>query len=126
MNYVDDRTVAICTACGDVLPDEPGNDPTFAACDSCHAESEAKAEAARYAEAVDDFRWFSRDWLKCHQCGGTGDREEYGVCGCHKGTELSDAMLAEFAFVRDLPARAVFSPCHMLENDIDPDERIVK
>ena len=40
-------------------------------------------------------------------------------------TRWADAM-AEFAYVQHLPARAVFSPRYMLENDIDPDERIVE
>lgn len=63
MNYVDDRTIAICESCGVELPDEP-QDPTGAACDGCFAESEAAAAAAKQAEAESDFRWMSREWFR--------------------------------------------------------------
>lgn len=63
MNYVDDRTVPLCIACGEEIPIQP-EDPTAQACDGCFAESEAKAASARQAQAADEFRWMSREWFR--------------------------------------------------------------
>ncbi len=63
MNYVDDRTVPICIACGAEVATQP-NDPTAQACDACFADSEAKAATARQAEAADEFRWMSHEWFR--------------------------------------------------------------
>lgn len=65
MNYVDDRTLPLCIACGSPLyPELDLADASGLACDSCFRESEAAMAKARQAEADSDFRWMSNEWFK--------------------------------------------------------------
>ena len=98
MNYVP-WMPPVCQSCGNLLT--TGDDDCDGAladgvCEQCWLDSEQTAERARYIEAVADFRWASRDWLRCGGCKGTaladGDGEN-GFCYCHKGR----ATAAEFA-----------------------------
>ena len=118
--YVEAR----CESCGAVVECDgelDTVDPDEQVCSGCFAESEAAAQQ----EAVREFRWMARDWLRCGSCKGTGEsREEY--CYCRKGRALHDAEAARFAFVRQLPALAVTSPRYMTEAGIDPQTRIAK
>jgi hypothetical protein len=118
------RTTPICICCGsELLPDCDGEDPTGAVCNSCFAESEAAMQKAKAFEALSDFRWMSKDWLRCDGCAGTGIRKDQH-CYCRKGQALHLDESKRFAFVRGLPARAVLSTKCMVANGIDPDERI--
>lgn len=107
MNYVDDRTVPLCIACGAEIPAQP-EDPTAQACDGCFAESEAKAASARQAEAADEFQWMSREWLRkgvylCDDCGICPDQLIERCCGdrvcvnCEEARNYSDAERSEEA-----------------------------
>jgi len=118
--YVEAR----CESCGTVVECDgelDTVDPDEQVCSGCFAESQAAAQE----EAVREFRWMSRDYLRCGSCKGTGIyRDEH--CYCRKGKALHDAEAARFAFVRHLPALAVTSPRHMTESGIDPQQRIAK
>jgi hypothetical protein len=64
LNYVDDRTIPLCISCGTELTEREDQDLSGQACNACFRESEAKASAARQAEAADEFRWQSREWFR--------------------------------------------------------------
>lgn len=115
---------ARCESCGaivecDIELDTVDRDEQV--CSSCYLESQAAAQA----ELVREFRWMSRDWLRCGSCKGTGvSKDEH--CYCRKGQALHNAEAARFAFVRELPALAVCSAEYMAEAGIDPMQRIAK
>jgi hypothetical protein len=109
-----------CISCGARIDYEP-EDETGDACNDCWQESERKAQH----ELVLEFRWMSRDWLRCCGCSGTGIRHDQH-CYCRKGQALHAAEAARFAFVRELPALAVCGAQHMAESGIDPQQRIAK
>jgi hypothetical protein len=103
---------AECVACGRELG-EQGADPDGFACDDCFIESERKA----HEEAVKDFRWAARDWLRCTGCKGTGERrDEY--CYCRLGQAAHAAEAKRMAFVKSLPALAVTSPRVLREAEL--------
>lgn len=110
----------LCTACGTRIDYEP-EDATGLACNDCFADSERKAAE----ENIRDFRWCARNWLRCDGCKGTGEHNE-SYCYCRIGQAMHDAEAAQFEFVRYLPAGSVLNARYMLENDIDPQERIAK
>jgi hypothetical protein len=115
---------ARCESCGVVVefgPELDTVDPNEQVCSSCYAESEAAAQE----ELAREFRWMSRDWLRCVDCKGTGIRKDEH-CYCRKGRALHEAEAARFAFVRQLPALAVTSARHMTESGINPQQRIAK
>jgi DNA-directed RNA polymerase subunit RPC12/RpoP len=119
LNYIPARR-AFCLECGADFSDEPV-DETGCRCDECHL----KDTLAARVEALSEFRWQSRNWLRCDDCAGTGMRLE-GYCYCRKGNAAHEAEAARFAFVKSLPALAVTSARHMREAGIDPEERIAR
>jgi len=120
VNYAPAPLPPSCISCGARIDYEP-EDESGLACNDCWQESELKAQA----ELVREFRWVSRDWLRCDGCAGTGVRKDEH-CYCRKGRALHEAEAARFAFVRQLPALAVTSPRHMTEAGLDPQTRIAK
>lgn len=90
MNYVPYLPPG-CESCGTRLTDVDADCDGARAdgvCEMCWLESETAAERARYAEGIADFRWLSRDWLRCGGCKGSGLADgdgENGFCYCHIG-----------------------------------------
>lgn len=89
-----------CLSCGIEIHDD-GAEQSEAwldgVCGACFGDSRVAQTTAKYFEAVSDFRWFSRDWLKCHACQGSGLADgdgENGFCGCHVGRTESSAHVA--------------------------------
>jgi len=111
---------AECTACGRELGEDAA-DPAAVACDDCYSESERKAGE----EAIRDFRWAARNWLRCDGCKGTGERRDEH-CYCRLGQANHDAEAKRFAFVKSLPALAVTSARALREGEMDPQQRIAK
>lgn len=99
MNYAV-RVEPCCESCGARMSDGPAEQTAAwldGVCEQCWEESQATAERTRYAEGIADFRWLSRDWLKCHGCGGNalaGSDGEHGFCYCHKGVAAEAAFAA--------------------------------
>src|SRR3954470_10114010 len=102
---------AECIACGRELGEESA-DPACAACNGCYLESERKA----HQEALRDFRWAARNWLRCDGCKGTGERRDEH-CYCRLGQAQHAAEAKRFAFVKSLPALAVTSARVLRESE---------
>jgi hypothetical protein len=120
VNYAYNPLPPLCLTCGRRVEEE-AEDLSGCACNDCYFEDERKARV----EALSEFRWQSRNWLRCDDCAGTGMRLE-GYCYCRKGNAAHEAEAARFAFVKSLPALAVTSARHMREAGIDPQERIAR
>jgi hypothetical protein len=113
----------LCWDCGARI-DYEAEDETGCKCNDCYFAEELKTRE----EALRDFRWLARNWLRCDSCQGTGERlsGHGGYCYCHVGEAAYAAESARFAFVKSLPALAVTSARHMREAGIDPQERIAR
>jgi hypothetical protein len=120
MNFAPAPLPPSCDACGARIDYEP-EDPTGIACNDCWQESELKAQA----EAVREFRWAARNWLRCDGCKGTGERRDEH-CYCRLGQAMHAAEAKRFEFVRGLPALAVTSPRALRESELDPQLRIAQ
>lgn len=58
------RLPPLCSCCGGRVPLEPIAGDDEGVCFACFEESTARAVAARHADAVSDFRFFSAAWFR--------------------------------------------------------------